>query len=147
MSATGNRDRIRVVVVQDDSCRPNAVREALDGEPGIQVIHVLSLTRRGRDRGAVGEAGDGAGDGGGDSTHHDGVDPPPVLSVREREVLALVDQAMSNRQIAGHLSITEGTVKRHLCNIFAKLGAVSRIDAVNKARSTGLIGNERRSSS
>jgi DNA-binding NarL/FixJ family response regulator len=142
MSATGNRDRIRVVVVQDDSCRPNAVREALNGEPGLQVIHVLSLTRRGRDRGAVGEGGDR-----GDDSSQDGVDPPPVLSVREREVLALVAQAMSNRQVAGHLSITEGTVKRHLCNIFAKLGAVSRIDAVNKAGSTGLIDTQRRSSS
>lgn len=57
----------------------------------------------------------------------------PSLSSREREVLTLVSQAMSNRQIASQLSITEGTVKRHLRNIFDKLGAVSRIDAVNKA--------------
>jgi DNA-binding CsgD family transcriptional regulator len=143
MSATGGDcDRIRVVVVQDRSPRPNAVREALDGEPGIQVIRVLSLMLRTRD-GADGDRGGGSG-----STHHDhdGVDPPPVLSVREREVLALVAQALSNRQIAGHLSITEGTVKRHLCNIFAKLGAVSRIDAVNKATSAGLISNRRRPS-
>ncbi|MCF6473220.1 response regulator transcription factor [Nonomuraea sp. MG754425] len=54
------------------------------------------------------------------------------LSRREREVIALVGAAMSNRQIATHLSVTEGTVKRHLRNIFHKLGAVSRIDAVNK---------------
>ncbi|GLW12415.1 DNA-binding response regulator [Microtetraspora sp. NBRC 13810] len=54
------------------------------------------------------------------------------LSEREQEVLALVAAAMSNRQIAGRLSVTEGTVKRHLRNIFHKLGAVSRIDAVNK---------------
>ncbi len=134
MSATGDRSRIRVVVVQDHSRRPDAVREALDGEPGLQVIHVLSLTRRGGDPTHP------------NPTHHDGVDhPSPVLSVREREVLALVARALSNRQIAGHLSITEGTVKRHLCNIFAKLGAVSRIDAVNKAISAGLIGSNGRS--
>jgi len=54
------------------------------------------------------------------------------LSRREQEVLALVAAAMSNRQIAVRLSVTEGTVKRHLRNIFHKLGAVSRIDAVNK---------------
>ncbi|MDF5752454.1 response regulator transcription factor [Spongiactinospora sp. TRM90649] len=54
------------------------------------------------------------------------------LSEREQEVLALVAEAMSNRQIATRLSVTEGTVKRHLRNIFNKLGAVSRIDAVNK---------------
>lgn len=56
-----------------------------------------------------------------------------VLSAREREVLALVGKALSNRQIAARLSLTEATVKRHLRNIFVKLGAVSRIDAVNKA--------------
>jgi DNA-binding NarL/FixJ family response regulator len=56
-----------------------------------------------------------------------------VLSAREREVLGLVAQALSNSQIASRLCLTEATVKRHLRNIFVKLGAVSRIDAVNKA--------------
>jgi DNA-binding NarL/FixJ family response regulator len=56
-----------------------------------------------------------------------------LLSQREREIMAMVADAMSNSQIARRLSIAEGTVKRHLRNIFAKLGAVSRIDAVNKA--------------
>lgn len=56
-----------------------------------------------------------------------------TLSEREREVLVLVGEALSNRQIAARLSLTEATVKRHLRNIFLKLGAVSRIDAVNKA--------------
>lgn len=58
---------------------------------------------------------------------------PSALSDREREVLALVGKALSNRQIAARLSLTEATVKRHMRNIFLKLGAVSRIDAVNKA--------------
>lgn len=58
---------------------------------------------------------------------------PAVLSLREREVLALVAEALSNGQIASRLCLTEATVKRHLRNIFVKLGAVSRIDAVNKA--------------
>ncbi len=61
------------------------------------------------------------------------------LSYREQEVLTLVASAMSNRQIAGKLCITEGTVKRHLRNIFGKLDAVSRIDAVNKAVSASII--------
>lgn len=56
-----------------------------------------------------------------------------VLSDREVEIVGLVAQALSNSQIARRLDITEGTVKRHLRNIFTKLGAVSRIDAVNKA--------------
>ena len=58
------------------------------------------------------------------------------LSARELEVLALVGQALSNGQIASRLALTEATVKRHLRNIFGKLGAVSRLDAVNKM--TGL---------
>ncbi|MFJ3880383.1 LuxR C-terminal-related transcriptional regulator [Streptomyces sp. NPDC090077] len=61
-----------------------------------------------------------------------------VLTDREREVLCYVSQALSNRQIGTKLTITEGTVKRHLQNIFAKLNARSRIDAVNKSR--GVLG-------
>jgi DNA-binding NarL/FixJ family response regulator len=56
-----------------------------------------------------------------------------VLSEREREILEKTAQALSNTQIAHRLGLTEATVKRHLHNIFIKLGAVSRIDAVNKA--------------
>jgi ATP/maltotriose-dependent transcriptional regulator MalT len=56
-----------------------------------------------------------------------------TLSAREREILGLVGAALSNSQIASRLSLKESTVKRHLRNVFVKLGAVSRIDAVNKA--------------
>ena len=56
-----------------------------------------------------------------------------ALSAREREVLDLVGEALSNGQIASRLALKEATVKRHLRNVFVKLGAVSRIDAVNKA--------------
>ncbi|MFD0329513.1 response regulator transcription factor [Streptacidiphilus monticola] len=54
-------------------------------------------------------------------------------------MLTLAGQALSNRQIASRLGITEGTVKRHLRNIFEKLDAVSRIDAVNKAVERAVI--------
>jgi DNA-binding NarL/FixJ family response regulator len=67
-----------------------------------------------------------------------------TLSDREREVLALVAEAFSNGQIASRLSLTEATVKRHLRNIFVKLGAVSRIDAVNKAAELGLLADRTR---
>jgi DNA-binding NarL/FixJ family response regulator len=62
-----------------------------------------------------------------------------TLSARERSVLELVADAMSNVQVASRLGLTEATVKRHLRNIFVKLGAVSRIDAVNKAVAMSLI--------
>jgi DNA-binding NarL/FixJ family response regulator len=66
-------------------------------------------------------------------------EPDDVLSDREIAVLQLAASAMSNIQIASRLSLTEATVKRHLHNIFTKLGAVSRIDAVNKAIARSLI--------
>jgi two-component system, NarL family, nitrate/nitrite response regulator NarL len=66
-----------------------------------------------------------------------------ILSPREREILGLVAQALSNRQIGSRLRITEGTVKRHLRNIFGKLEAVSRIDAVNKATAASMINDSR----
>lgn len=62
-----------------------------------------------------------------------------VLSDREMMVLRLTAEALTNAQIASRLSLTVPTVKRHLRNIYAKLGAVSRVDAVNKAVAASLI--------
>jgi DNA-binding NarL/FixJ family response regulator len=61
------------------------------------------------------------------------------LSARELEVLQLVAAAYSNTQIASRLGICEGTVKRHLTNVYAKLGATSRMGAVRHALAEGLI--------
>ncbi|MFF2045700.1 LuxR C-terminal-related transcriptional regulator [Kitasatospora sp. NPDC058170] len=61
------------------------------------------------------------------------------LSSREREIMGLVANGLSNSAIALRLSIAPGTVKRHLRNVFVKLNAVSRIDAVNKARAAALL--------
>jgi DNA-binding NarL/FixJ family response regulator len=63
----------------------------------------------------------------------------PTLSDKELEVLQLAAQALSNSQIARRLGLAEATVKRHMRNIFVKLNAVSRIDAVNKALAASLI--------
>jgi DNA-binding NarL/FixJ family response regulator len=54
-------------------------------------------------------------------------------------LLDLASRALSNRQIATRMCLTEATVKRHLRSVFAKLGAGSRLDAVNRAVATGLI--------
>lgn len=62
------------------------------------------------------------------------------LTDREVEVLHLTAQAFSNAQIGSRLHITEATVKRHLTNIYNKLGAVSRVDAIRKAGLAGIIG-------
>jgi DNA-binding NarL/FixJ family response regulator len=61
------------------------------------------------------------------------------LTARELEVLRLVAEALSNAQVAARLFITEATVKRHLTNIYAKLDAVSRVDALRKATAARLI--------
>jgi DNA-binding NarL/FixJ family response regulator len=62
------------------------------------------------------------------------------LTTRELDVLSLAAQALSNSQIASRLHITEATVKRHLTNTYAKLGAVSRVDAIRKGHAARLIG-------
>lgn len=62
-----------------------------------------------------------------------------LLTERELDVLHLVAKALSNAQIAARLHITEATVKRHLTNIYAKLNAVSRVDAIRKANAARLI--------
>ncbi|MFI6687718.1 response regulator [Streptomyces sp. NPDC050485] len=61
------------------------------------------------------------------------------LSRRELQILTYVGVAFSNQQIANRLGITENTVKRHLRNIFQKMGANSRIDAYNKTVAAGLL--------
>ncbi|GAA2444755.1 response regulator transcription factor [Agromyces soli] len=61
------------------------------------------------------------------------------LTPRQRDVLLLVAGARSNKEISQQLSIAPGTVKRHLNDVFTVLEARSRIDAVNRARSLGLI--------
>ncbi|MFF8095627.1 response regulator [Streptomyces sp. NPDC016675] len=71
------------------------------------------------------------------TARHEGVEEP--LSRREHQALVGAASAMSNRQIADWLGISEGTVKRHLNRVFRKLDAVSRVDAVNKAVRAALI--------
>lgn len=65
----------------------------------------------------------------------------PTLSEREVQILRLVAAAESNATIGSRLTIAECTVKRHLSNIFVKLGAVSRLDAVRKATRLGFLGD------
>ncbi|MFD0919532.1 response regulator transcription factor [Saccharopolyspora rosea] len=62
-----------------------------------------------------------------------------VLSPRQQEVLLHVAKGLSNRQISSRLGLTEGTVKRHLANIYAKLNVRSRTEAIRKALTDHLI--------
>jgi len=61
------------------------------------------------------------------------------LSEREREVLGLLAQGLSNEQIAARLYLSVQTVKRHLHHIFGKLEVTTRLSAVARARELGLV--------
>lgn len=61
------------------------------------------------------------------------------LSDRELEVLALMAAGYSNAEIADHLFIAVGTVKRHINNMFGKLAVESRTQAIAKGRSLRLL--------
>ena len=63
----------------------------------------------------------------------------PVLTPRELEVLALVADGHSNQAVAEQLFMTERTVRFHLRNVYAKLGAGNRTMAVAMARKAGVI--------
>ena len=65
-------------------------------------------------------------------------EPPDGLSPRECEVLALVADGHSNRQIGETLFISDRTVARHLTNIFHKIGTTSRTQAARYAIDHGL---------
>jgi LuxR family maltose regulon positive regulatory protein len=61
------------------------------------------------------------------------------LSERELEVLRLIADGLSNAEIAQRLVIAQGTVKRHINNIYGKLGVQSRTQAVARSRELGLL--------
>jgi LuxR family maltose regulon positive regulatory protein len=61
------------------------------------------------------------------------------LSERELEVLALIAQGLTNREIASRLFLSLNTVKAHTRNIYGKLGVHSRTQAVAKAKALGVL--------
>ncbi len=61
------------------------------------------------------------------------------LSPRELEVLGLIDQGLSNAEIAGELIVAPSTVKTHINNIFGKLGVRTRLQALKRAEELGLL--------
>jgi LuxR family maltose regulon positive regulatory protein len=64
-----------------------------------------------------------------------------LLTAKEGLVLRLLDQGLSNKSIARELDVSGETVKWHLKNLFAKLSATTRTQAVSRARMLGLLGN------
>src|SRR6185295_4681250 len=65
--------------------------------------------------------------------------PRSELSPRELEILRLIAKGHSNKDVASALEISEGTVRVHASNIFAKLGCNDRAQAVSEAFQRGII--------
>jgi DNA-binding NarL/FixJ family response regulator len=91
--------------VVDGAVLVDALRRVIDGETVVDPTIVARLLSRKRKR-----------------------DPLEVLSAREREVLGLVAEGLSNRAIAARLFLTERTVESHMTSIFAKLGLEDKPD-------------------
>lgn len=107
-----------------------AIRAAASGQsvldPGVQarlVQAAIGNAASGRQPGAVGEG------------------LPADLTPREIEVLALIAEGLSNREIAHQLFVGESTVKTHINNLFAKAALRDRAHAVSYAYSHGLAGH------
>jgi len=100
-----------------------ACRAAMRGEaflyPGTETTLIREYLERGRIDGRDSEA--------------------QVLTARETEVVKLVAEGLSNRQIAEELVISEKTVQRHRANIMEKLGMHDRVELTRYAIRSGLV--------
>jgi DNA-binding NarL/FixJ family response regulator len=95
----------------------------LKSETGVRLVEALERIDRGEPVGI-------------DETADD--DAPTVLSEREREVLALLAQGASNREIASELYLSVDTVKTHVRRLFAKLEVTNRTRAALEAERFGV---------
>ena len=115
--------RVRVFVAGRSSDELDALRRRLAADPNLEIV----------DRAELAEAV---------------ITLPPArrtepviesLTTREQDVLALVADGLSNREVAHQLAISEHTVKFHLASIFGKLGVSTRTEAVQKGVRLGVI--------
>ena len=65
--------------------------------------------------------------------------PPPRLTPRQREILALLSEGVPVKTVAGRLGLTEATIRNHVRLLFIALGAHSQLEAVARARAYGLL--------
>ncbi|MDB6087888.1 MAG: LuxR family transcriptional regulator [Gammaproteobacteria bacterium] len=109
------RDRYQILLESDPGAsRPDPVREF------VAKLLEASGTDLGRTAGRL----------------HFAVQP---LTEREREMLTMLANGTSNREMAQQLFVSENTVKFHLKNIYAKLSVASRVQAISTARQFGII--------
>lgn len=61
------------------------------------------------------------------------------ITPREHEILSLIAEGLSNREIGERLFVSENTVKTHSSRVFEKLGVNRRVQAIQKGKELGLI--------
>jgi len=105
------------------------VPRAIDAGDLVRVVDRVRRGERVVDPGIL--TGDGATD--------DEPETASALTEREREVLVLLAEGHSNREIASSLYVSLPTVKTHLAHIYAKLGAKNRNEALGRAVAGGLL--------
>src|SRR5471030_2124304 len=98
----------------------NALQRVAAGEEALNSAVSARLLRRMTERNAGGT-------------------PTENLTARERQVLALVANGMSNREIGEQLGITTGTAKAHIERVIGKLGAADRTQAAVRGIALGLV--------
>ena len=114
----------------------------MDLQDGVIAYSLFQRDRPGMRRPSSEDSSPGAfsANGSHPSAHRDGDDRVyEPLSERELEVLALLASGSSNKEIARDLFISVGTVKTHTNNIYRKLGARNRADALARARRLYLV--------
>jgi DNA-binding NarL/FixJ family response regulator len=104
-------------VVRDDLLR--AIRGAMEGQPALHPEAQRHLMRQVSEPTAA--------------------SPLDNLTDRERDVLTLIGQGRSNKEIASSLHLTEGTVKGYVSAVFAKIGVADRTQAALLAVRHGLV--------
>jgi LuxR family maltose regulon positive regulatory protein len=107
-----------------------------EGLPMVKLLH--QARARGIERGYTAEMLSAMGEtlNSGQSSAQSLIEP---LTTREWEVLKLIEAGCSNQDIANKLVISPATVKRHISNIYVKLGAKSRTQAVSLSKELGLF--------
>ena len=121
-------NELRVRVASDATMEIVGVATARDIDSGsvrVPAVDAVLMTSRARERPSPVRLPDET--------------PIEPLTAREREVLALTADGLSNHEIAEALDISDHTVKFHLASVFGKLAVSSRTEAVRRGLQLGLI--------
>ncbi|GAA1901935.1 response regulator transcription factor [Streptantibioticus ferralitis] len=111
-----------------------AIEDVMSGEAGLSP----KVQRRLLERLAQGQPAVERGGGPGREGRGEPDEPPDGLTAREAEVLVLVAEGLSNAEIAAKLYVSPATVKTHINNLFSKIGARDRAQAVRYAFRQGI---------